>query len=195
VSSEEPSDAQPHLHRIDSRIRRRQPRVRDVHVAQFEAHIVLRAENMHAQRRLIHEVDRVGPGGNIVVCDQHPADEFQIGGNASVPLKIPLQSQRIEADAVSGVCRLEGEKYGNTVDRVLKTTTQKSGKMRFGENPPVTQTGVEDAGIAATAAHGVSTACPDLDLMSTLLRSSLCGDISRCGEEQESNEKAHKETP
>jgi hypothetical protein len=64
--------------------------------------------------------------------------------------------------------------------------------MQVGEYPSVAQSGVEDSGVAAPAAHRVSTASPDLDLMPTLLRSNLGDDISRCGEEQESKEKAHK---
>lgn len=76
VSAEEFPDPQPYLHGIDSRIRRSKPCIRDVHVAKFEADIVLRAENVHAQRRLIHEVDRVGPGGNVVVSQQNSPGKF-----------------------------------------------------------------------------------------------------------------------
>ena len=71
VSAEELSDSQPHLHAVDSRIRRRQPCIRDVHVAQFEADIVLRAQNVHAQRRLIHKVDGICSGRNVMACQQN----------------------------------------------------------------------------------------------------------------------------
>jgi len=175
VSPEEPSDAQPHLDSINSRIRGCQPGVRDVQVAQFEADIVLRAENVHAQRRLIHEVDRVSPGGNVMVRKQRSAGKFQIGGNASVALKIPLQTQRIETDAVSGVCRLEDKKYWNSIDRVFKTATQKSREMQVGEDPSVAQSGVENSCVATSAADGMPAASPDLDFAAALVRGGLAG--------------------
>ena len=72
VSSEEFPDPQSYLHGIDSRIRRRKPCVRNVHVAEFEADIVLRSENVHAQRRLIHKVDGICSGRNVVAGQQNP---------------------------------------------------------------------------------------------------------------------------
>jgi hypothetical protein len=123
VSAEELSDSQPHLHAIDTRIRRRQPCIGNVHVAQLEADIVLRAENVHAQRRLIHKVDSICSGWNVVASQQNSSGQFEVRRNMSVTLKVPLQPQRIEADAICGIRRLKGEEYWNSIDGVLKTAT------------------------------------------------------------------------
>jgi hypothetical protein len=192
VSSEEFPDPEPYLHGVDSRIRRRKPCVREVHVAQFEADIVLRAENVHTQRRLVHEVDCICPDGNVVACQQKSPSQFEIRREASVALEIPLQSQRIEADAVSRVCRLEGEKYGNSVDRVLKTAAQKSGKMWVSEDPSVAQARVEHSGMAAPAAHGMSAARPDLDFVAAFLGSSLTCHKRRRSHQHYSQKRSHK---
>ena len=88
-------------------------------------------------------------------------------------LEIPLEPQRIEADAVSRVCRLKGKKHRDSIDGVLKTAPQKSREMWVCEDPSVAQARVEDADMAASAAHGVSAARPDLDLAAAFLRGGL----------------------
>ncbi len=79
AAAEELSNAQPHLHGIDSRIRRRQSSIRDVHVAQFETYIVLRAENMHAERGLGGEIYGVGSSGDVVVGEKPPPQSSRYG--------------------------------------------------------------------------------------------------------------------
>src|SRR5215469_5641437 len=49
AASEKFSDPQPYLNSVNPGVRRGETSVRDVHVAQFEAHIVLCAENVHAE--------------------------------------------------------------------------------------------------------------------------------------------------
>ena len=117
------------------------------------------------------EVTYVG----FMVRKQRSAGKFQIGGNASVALKIPLQTQRIETDAVSSVCRLEDKKYWNSIDRVFKTATQKSREMQVGEDPSVAQSGVENSCVATSAADGMPAASPDLDFAAALVRGGLAG--------------------
>src|SRR5258705_7888633 len=45
--TEELPNSQPDLHRIHPRIRPCQSGIRNVHVAQFEAHVMLRAQDVH----------------------------------------------------------------------------------------------------------------------------------------------------
>ena len=90
-----------------------------------------------------------------------------------MPLKIPLEPQRIEADSVSRVCRLESEKNRDGIDRILKSSAQKSRQMRIGEKPSVAQPGVEDSSITAATADRVAATGPYLDFVAALLRRGL----------------------
>ena len=178
-AAEEFANPQAHLHRVDSRIRCRQACVRDVHVAQFEADVALRAEDVHSQRGLVHEVDGVGSGGNVVVGEQRAAGEFQVGREASVALEVPLEAERVEAHAVGGVGRLEDQEDRNSVDRIFEASAEKAGEMRAGEDPSIAQAGVEGACVAASAADGVAAARPDLNFVAALLRTGLGNDEDR----------------
>src|SRR5437763_845847 len=76
-AAEEFPNSQSHLHRIDPRIRRGQPGVRYVHVAQFETYVTFCAENMYAEGGLVHEVHGVGSGGNVVAGEEGASGEFE----------------------------------------------------------------------------------------------------------------------
>ena len=106
-------------------------------------------------------------------------------------LKVPLQPQRIEADAVGGVRRLKGEKYWNSIDGVLKTAAQKSRKVWVCEDPSVAQARVEHSGTAAPATHGMSAARPDLDFVAPFLRGSLSGRKRRRCHQHDSQKRSH----
>lgn len=173
VSPEKLSDAQPHLHGIDSGIRSRQSCIRDVHVSQFQADVSLRAEDVHAERRLVHEVYGVRSGGNVMVGEEHAAGEFEVGRDASVTLEVPLEAQRVEAYAVGRVRRLEYQEYRNRVDRILKASAEKARQVWPGKNPSITQAGVEDSSVAASAADGVAAARPDLNFVAAFFRTGL----------------------
>src|SRR5690348_2226735 len=70
---EELAYAQAYLDCIEARIGRGQSCVRDVHVAEFHAQVVSLAENMRAQRGLVHKVHRIGSGGHVVIGEDHTA--------------------------------------------------------------------------------------------------------------------------
>ncbi len=61
--AEESSDPEPHLHGVYAGIWRSQACIGDVHVAQFETHVVVGAEDVYAERGLVGEVYSVGAGG------------------------------------------------------------------------------------------------------------------------------------
>jgi hypothetical protein len=171
--TEKSSNAQPHLYRVDPRIRRGQACIGDVQIAQFQAPVVLRAEDVRAQGSGGSEVHGVGAERDVVVGEQRAAAEFEVGREAAAADEIPLQTERVESHAVGGVGGLENEKHGNRIDGVLEASAQKAGEMRAGDDPPVTQAGIEDAGIPASAADGVSAARPDLDFVTVFLGAGL----------------------
>ena len=79
IPAEKLSDPQPYLHGVYSRIQVCQPCVRDVHVAQFEAHVVARAKDVYPEGGLIGEVHRVGAGGDVVIGEEGATAQFQVG--------------------------------------------------------------------------------------------------------------------
>jgi hypothetical protein len=179
-SAREPSKSHPHLHRIDPWIRRGQARIRDMHVAQFQCEIAPRAEQVHTKRSLIHEVHRVGAGRNIAIREQRPSREFQVRRNVAMALEIPFQSQRIKARAIRRIRRLKNQKNGNSIDRIFKAPTQKSGKVRAADDPAIAQAHIECVGVFRAAGNRMPTTHPDLHFVPALLRRSLGEAAQRC---------------
>ena len=102
-----------------------------------------------------------------------PAAEFEIGREAAAADEIPLEAERVESQAVGGVGGLEDEEHGNGVHGVFETSAKKAGEMRASDDPSVAQAGIEDAGVAASAADGVAAAGPELHFVAVFLRSGL----------------------
>jgi hypothetical protein len=100
-------------------------------------------------------------------------------------LEIPLEPQRVESSAICGICRLKSEQDRNRVNCVLETATQKTWEVWAREDPSVAQTGIKDSSVAAATTYGMSPACPDLDLVSTLFGSGLRHNKRRGGQEQQ----------
>jgi hypothetical protein len=173
LSAEKPSDSQPDLHCIYSWIQVRQARVGDVHISQFQAPVVLLAEDVRAKSCLIHEVNRVGIRGHCVIGQNDAARELEKRREVAAADEIPLEAKRIESYAVGSVGGLEDEKHWDGIDGVFEASAQKAGKMRVGENPSVAEAGVESAGIAASSSDRMAATTPDLDFVSALLRSGL----------------------
>lgn len=67
VGREELAEAEADLHGIRPGIEIAESGVGDVHVAEFEAHVVLRAEDVGAECGLVHKVYGVRSSGNVVV--------------------------------------------------------------------------------------------------------------------------------
>ena len=76
------TDSQPHLHRVQPRVRRRQAGVGDVHVAQFRAPVPPIPQEMRTHGRAEEvKFTVLVPVGNIVIGKQRPAAEFDIRSN------------------------------------------------------------------------------------------------------------------
>ena len=173
VPSEESSYPQPHLHCINPRIRRGQSRIRNVQVPQLQTPVVFRAEDVRPQCRRRSEVHGIGAKRNVVVGEQRAAAEFEVGRKRAAAHEIPLEAKWVKSHAVSSVGGLEDEKHGDRIHGVLESSTKKAGKMRAGDDPSVAQAGVEDAGVAASAAHGMAAARPYLDFVAVFFGASL----------------------
>src|SRR5690349_2810172 len=93
---QKPSDSEANLHGVQPRIHRGQSSIGDVQVAEFDAPVVFVAEEMRAQRGGGGEVDVICKSGNVVVGEEYAAAEFEIWGEASVALEIPLQAKRVD---------------------------------------------------------------------------------------------------
>jgi len=173
VAGEEPSDAEADLDCVDSWIWRGQACVRDMQVAEFDAPVIFWAENVGAERGGGGEVYGVGVGGDVVVGEESASAELEIGGEAAAADEIPLEAERVESHAVGGVGGLEDEKHGNGIDGVFETSAKEAGEMRGGDDPSVAEAGVEDAGVAASAAHGMAAAGPELDFVAVFFGAGL----------------------
>ena len=76
MPKEEFPNSQPDLNCIHSWIGCRQSCIRDVHVTEFQAQVSLRAEDVHSQRRLIHEVHCIRSGWDIVTREQDSTSQL-----------------------------------------------------------------------------------------------------------------------
>ena len=116
------------------------------------------------------------------------AGEFEVGGEAAVAFEIPFEAEWVKTGAVGGVGGLEGEEYGDCVDRIFEASAEKAGEVEAGEDPSVAQAGVEDAGVAASAGDGVAAAGPDFNFVATLLGAGLGEGQRRCEEQKRDEE-------
>src|SRR5580658_279792 len=142
-------------------------------ITQLHTPVKFRAEDVRAERRGGREVHGVRVGGDVVVGEERASAEFEIRREAAAANEIPLEAEWVESHAVGGVGGLEDEKHGNSIHGVLETSAKKAGKMRAGDDPSVAQAGVEDTGVAASAADGVAAAGPELDFVAIFFRAGL----------------------
>lgn len=179
VFVEEPSHSQADLDGVHSRVQIGEACVGDVHIAHLDAPVVFCVEDVRAEGGLVHEVDRVGVGGNFVVGENDAAGEFEIWREAAVALKIPFEAERIETSAVGGVEGLEDHEHGNGVDRIFETSTKNAGKVEIGDDPSVANARIECAGVFGPTGDGMASARPDFDFVAALFGAGL-GDGERC---------------
>src|SRR5580700_9753693 len=99
LAAEELAYSKPDLHRVDSGIQICEACVRNVHIAEFHAYVVFHAEDVHAQRSLVHEVYSVGVGGDALICEERTAGEFDVRREAAAANEVPLEAERVEAHA------------------------------------------------------------------------------------------------
>ena len=135
----EPPHSHSHLHRINPRIQRCQPRIRNMQVPQLHAPVVLRTQHMRPQRRRRSKVHRVRIRRDIVICEQRPPTQLKKRRKPPPPLEIPLQPKRIESHSISRIRRLSNQIHRLRIHHVLKSPPQKSRQMLPGNHPPISQ--------------------------------------------------------
>jgi hypothetical protein len=139
--------AQSHLNRIDPWIRRRQSGIRNVHVADFGAPIVLLAQDMHSDRPAGSEIHMRCAGRNSILGEQRSSANVKIRNDAATGSKIPLQCKWVKPESIRCACALGDQEDRYNVDGILKPSAQKAGSSGVGQNPAITETEVPHTSI------------------------------------------------
>ncbi len=166
----EPAHAEAELDGVDSGIGRSQAGIGDVYETKFDAPVELVAEDVHSERPAGREIHSGSSSGHLVVGEQGPATEFEVGRDTAASFEVPFQRHGIEAESIRGVGGLEGHEDGNHVHRILKAAAQEAGAVRPGQDPAVARSDVPQAGARGTSVGAVPAAGPKLNLVPTLFR-------------------------
>src|SRR5882762_1269249 len=94
------SDADAQLQRVNPRIERANPRIGDVHVADFSAPIEFLAQDVHPQRATRREIYAGSSRRNLSVANQRPTVQIGVRHDTAVRIEIPFESERIEGYTV-----------------------------------------------------------------------------------------------
>jgi hypothetical protein len=78
-------------------------------------------------------------------------------------LEVPLEAEGIEAHAIGSVGGLENQEQRHSVDSILEASAKNAGKMRAGEDPAVSESGMENSRANSASRDGVATGGPDLE--------------------------------
>src|SRR6266404_4716813 len=119
---------------------------------------------------------KIDPGrcfGDFGIGKESAAADFEIGNDAGVGVQRPLESERIYANAVSGVRFLSNEEDRDGVDRIFQAAAKKTWPMRFAEDQAVTKTHVPDAVAGLAASDPVAASGPNLHFVAALDRAGL----------------------
>src|SRR5260370_25998099 len=169
----EQNKSQSELNGIDAGIRSCKPGVRNMHVANFRADVVLAAPEVEAKGAAGGEIDAGGAFWDFGVGEESAAAKLGIGNDAAVCVQRPLKGEGIYADAVGGVCFLNDKKDGDGIDRVFQAPAEEAGAVRSSENQAVTQADIPYAIAGRASIEPVSPAGADLQFLSALDRRSL----------------------
>src|SRR5580700_8330776 len=129
----------PHFQGVNPRVRRTQPCIRNMQIAELDAKSIFVVQHMHPQRRRRSKVHRRSPNRHLMIGKQRPTTQLEIRLNPSASREVPLQSQRIKTRAISRVVALEHRKHRHQIHRVLESSLQESRTMRPGQNPSISQ--------------------------------------------------------
>src|SRR6266550_1760957 len=110
---------------------------------------------------------------HVVIGKQRSAAQLKVRDDAPAGGEIPFQIQWIDTGSESGVGRLEDKEYGNCVNRILESAFEKTGAVRAGKNPAITQARIPDADVGSTSRDGVSATRPELDIVASILDAGL----------------------
>jgi len=161
------------LNGIDARIWGSKSSVRNMHVANFSTDVVFAAREVQADGAAGSKIDPGRCFGDFGIGKESAAADFEIGNDAGVGVQRPLESERIYANAVSGVRFLSNEEDRDGVDRIFQAAAKKTWPMRFAEDQAVTKTHVPDAVAGLAASDPVAASGPNLQFVAALDRAGL----------------------
>src|SRR6266852_1429266 len=130
----ETTKTQTKLNGIDAGIRRCESRVRNVHVADFGADVVLAAQEVQAQGGAGGEIDAGCSFGHLCIGKESAAAKFEIRNHAAVRVQRPFEGERVYAYTVGCVRFLNDQEDRYGVHRILQAAAQETGTMRGGED-------------------------------------------------------------
>src|SRR5260370_42003728 len=130
----EQNKSQSELNGIDAGIRSCKPGVRNMHVANFRADVVLAAQEVEAKGAAGGEIDAGGAFWDFGVGEESAAAKLEIGNDAAVCVQSPFEGERIYADAVGGVWFLNDKKNGDGIDCVFQAAWEEAGAVPSSEN-------------------------------------------------------------
>jgi len=156
------------LDSIDTGVGRGKPSVGNMHVANFRADVVSAAQEMQADGAARSEIDAGRCFGDFGIGKESAATEFEIGNDAGVGVQRPLESERIYANAVSGVRFLDNEEDRDGVDRIFQMAAKETWSVRPGKDQAVTESHVPDSVTGLAAIDPMAPASPHLDFMTSL---------------------------
>jgi hypothetical protein len=185
----EPPHSHSHLHRIQPRIRHRQPRIRYMQIPQLHAPVIFRPQNMRPQRRRRGKVQSVRIRRNAVIREQRSPTQLEKRRQPPPPLKIPLQPQRIKPHPISHIRRLKNQISRLRIHRILKPPPQNSRQMLPRNHPPIPQPHIKDSRPRSPSRHRMPTPTPNLHLMPALFRTNFLCQSQRRDKNQESEKR------
>src|SRR6266852_9677452 len=169
----EETKTQTKLNGIDAGIGRCKSGVRNVHVADFRADVVLAAQEVEAKSAAGGEIDAGCEFGHFCIGKEGAAANFEVRNYALARVQRPLESERIYACAVGGVRFLNDQEDGDGVDSIFQSAAQETGSVRSGEDLAVTEAFVPDAVAGLASIDPVATAGPHLQFAASLARAGL----------------------
>src|SRR6266852_3309689 len=125
----ETTKTQTKLNGIDAGIRRCKSGVRDVHVADFRADVVLAAQEVQAQGGAAREIDAGCSFGHLGIGEESAAAKFEIRNDTAVRVQRPFEGERVYANAVSGVRFLNNQEDRDGVHCIFQTAAQEAGSV------------------------------------------------------------------
>ena len=123
------------------------------------------------------EVYFAGEGGNVVVGEQRATSQFEIGRKTATALEVPLEAEGIEAPTIGSMGRLENQEHRHSVNCIFEASAENAGKMRAGEDPTVSESGMENSRASGASRDGMAAGGPDLEFSSA-----VCGTRINLGE-------------
>src|SRR5882672_10080187 len=178
----EGAETQPELNRIDPWIRRSKSRVRNVHVADLRADIVLGAKEVQSQRGAAREIHVGRAFRNFSVGEERAAADFKIRSHAMLRVQHPFECERIQSRAIGRVRFLKNPEHRYSIYRILEPAAKKSGPVRRGKDQSITKTDIPDAVARLAAVDAVAPAGPDLPFVAAFDGAGLRADRRRAEE-------------